>query len=173
MIYGFAKQSGGHASVYSEEGRGTTVNLYLPRYVLPAEASDAPARADPVEPGAGQLILAVEDDERVRRLTVSRLQQLGYRVLQAASGAEALETIAAHPDIDLLFTDLIMPGGLSGYDLSARVRNLYPRIRILLTSGYAEELVNSDRPPGEQFRVLRKPYRQADLARAIEDALER
>lgn len=173
MIYGFAKQSGGHATIYSEEGRGTTVNIYLPRYISPADAAEAEASSAAVGQGEGQLILAVEDDERVRRLTVSRLQQLGYRVLEAASGAEALEVIAAEPGIDLLFTDLAMPGGMSGYDLSAEVRNLYPDIRILLTSGYAEELANSDRLPGEQFRVLRKPYRQADLARAIEDALRR
>ena len=172
MIYGFAKQSGGHASIESEEGKGTVVNIYLPRHRAEGEADGLEVHAEPARDGVGQLIVAVEDDERVRRLTVSRLTQLGYRVLPAASGAEALQILATEPGVHLLFTDLVMPGGMSGYELSARVRSLYPAIRVLLTSGYAEELAKGGNLAAEQFKVLRKPYRQAELAIAIGDVLK-
>jgi len=173
MIYGFAKQSGGHATIYSEEGKGTTVNIYLPRHRT-EEPADVSGDLDPdADNGMGQVILAVEDDERVRRLTVTRLGQLGYRVLAAASGAEALEILAREHNVDLLFTDIMMPGGISGYELGARVRDLYPDLPVLLTSGYAEELANSEQLAAEQLKVLRKPYRQADLAQAIAEALKR
>ena len=172
MVYGFAKQSGGHAAVESEEGKGTVVSIYLPRHRVDGDASGLEGAADPAQAGAGQVIVAVEDDERVRRLTVSRLTQLGYRVLPAGSGAEALQILASEPEVHLLFTDLVMPGGMSGYELSTRVRSLYPEIRVLLTSGYAEELAKGDHL-AEQFKVLRKPYRQAELAAAVEDVLKR
>jgi CheY-like chemotaxis protein len=172
MVYGFAKQSGGHAAIESEDGKGTVVSIYLPRHRADGEASGLGGAADPAQAGAGQLIVAVEDDERVRRLTVSRLTQLGYRVLPAGSGAEALQILATEPEVHLLFTDLVMPGGMSGYELSTVVRSLYPDIRVLLTSGYAEELAKGDHLAAEQFKVLRKPYRQAELAAAIEDVLK-
>ncbi|WP_087006301.1 response regulator [Rhizobium sullae] len=165
MIYGFAKQSGGHASIYSEEGKGTTVNIYLLRHVTADAAIEANSPDAAAASGDGECILAVEDDDRVRRLTVARLKQLGYRVLEAENGAEALGILAFNPDIDLLFTDLVMPGSISGYQLC-------PGLKALLTSGYAEELVQSDRLGGENLKVLRKPYRQTDLAKAIGEALK-
>ncbi|WP_404404606.1 PAS domain S-box protein [Pelagibacterium halotolerans] len=171
MIYGFVKQSGGHATIYSEAEKGTTVNLYLPRYREQGEAlergEDAVATL-----GNGELVLAVEDDERVRRLTVTRLKELGYNVLEAGSGAEALAVLAANPDVDLLFSDLVMPGGMSGYELCNKARALYPNVRALLTSGYAEELTRSDALAEAHLKVLRKPYRMADLAEAVAGALK-
>ena len=169
MIYGFAKQSGGLATIDSVEGKGTTVTIYLPRHrVEPVRLGEADA-ADAMQ-GGGQVILAVEDDERVRKLTVTRLSQLGYTVLAAASGAEALELLKSKA-VDLLFTDVVMPGGMSGYALRQQVRTLYPQMPVLLTSGYAEELAGN-RTAEEDIRVLRKPYRMADLAAAIEDAIK-
>ena len=171
MIYGFAKQSGGHASISSAESEGTTVNIFLPRY-RQEPVSVAPTDVQMAAPaGAGRVILAVEDDERVRKLTVSRLTRLGYRVLAAANGAEALDILRVEPAVTLLFTDLVMPGGMSGYELSAKVRTLYPAMRILLTSGYADVLANSEQLAAEQLKVLRKPYREAELANAIGDIL--
>jgi CheY-like chemotaxis protein len=171
MVYGFVKQSGGHVSIYSELGYGTTFNLYFPRAdgasVMPEIAKtkrrvDAPVRGT---------VLVVEDDERVRQLTVTRLKIIGYQVLEASDGAKALDILARGDPVDLVFTDLIMPGGLSGWDVVTRAREMRPGIRVLLTSGYAEELVHGDNLQRERLRVLRKPYRQADLVVALQDAL--
>jgi PAS domain S-box-containing protein len=170
MVYGFARQSGGHATIYSELGMGTTIRIYLPRHYLPAAAEAAVAAPEAMTLGSGQTILVVEDDPRVRRLTLARLGDLGYQVVEATNGAEALDVLSASTGIQLVFTDLVMPD-MSGYELAARVRQLYPHISLLLTSGYAEEFANSDRLFSEQLRLLRKPYRLADLAEAIHGAI--
>lgn len=171
MVYGFVKQSGGHATIYSETGVGTTVNLYLPR--ADADGIEPGPQDDdrPVEPVDGEVVLVVEDDQRVRALTVSRLKLLGYSVLEACDGPTALEILGGHAHIDLLFTDLVMPGGLSGRDIVERARQVHPRIKVLLSSGYAEELIQGDERTGATFRVLRKPYRQAELARVLREIL--
>jgi PAS domain S-box-containing protein len=171
MIYGFAKQSGGHATIYSEPGRGTTVNIYLPRHGSAEPQVDA---IDDVEPAlVGRTILVVEDDPRVRRLTVNRLETLGYATLVAGDAHEALAILSSGAALDLVFTDLVMPGGLSGYELAHRVATQWPDLPVLLTSGYADELVRRDADAISHLKVLSKPYRQADLAKAIADALER
>ncbi len=169
MIHGFAKQSGGMTTIYSEEGAGTRVTIYLPRHRAEDEAVSVPSDAASGPLGAGQLILAVEDDDRLRKLTVARLEQLGYAVVAAGSGPEALALLAANPDVQLVFTDLVMPGGMTGYELAAHVRSTYPQIRVLLTSGYAEVLANGEHLAADQLKVLRKPYRQMELAQAIGD----
>jgi PAS domain S-box-containing protein len=170
MIYGFARQSGGLATIDSAEGQGTVVTIYLPRHGFePVQLGDDSAEA--ALPGQGQVILAVEDDGRVRKLTVARLTQLGYTVLSASSGADALEQLAANDRVHLLFSDVVMPGGMSGYQLRARVLDLHPHIPVLLTSGYAEELVGGEAVRDRNLRILRKPYRMADLAAAIQEAL--
>lgn len=170
MIYGFAKQSEGHASIYSEPGRGTTVNIYLPRHgEMPAQTAEA-AEAEPAQ--TGQIILVVEDDARVRRLTVNRLDSLGYRTLMAADAHEALAILGSGAEVDLVFTDLVMPGGISGYELAHRVAANWPRLPVLLTSGYADELVRRDADAIAHLKVLSKPYRLADLASAISEILE-
>ena len=172
MIYGFAKQSGGHVTIYSEIGKGTTVNLYLPRLETEADEAGSDEPDLPVEETAGGCILVVEDDPRIRRLTRTRLESLGYDVLQAENGPEALSQMEQHGRaVDLVFTDLVMPGGMSGYDLCAVVRERYPGVRLLLTSGYAEETVHAQKLAEEQLAILRKPYRQSELARAISDVL--
>lgn len=172
MIYGFAKQSGGHATIYSEVGKGTTVNLYLPRSVADAAATAGPKADGRPLPGHGEVVLVVEDDERVRRLTRSRLEMLGYKVVEAASGPEALQILDTYEPVDLLFSDLVMPGGLSGLDLCRKVREIRPELPMLLTSGYAAELIESDAVLELGLTVLRKPYRQIDLARTFRLVLD-
>lgn len=169
MVYGFAKQSGGHVTIDSEVDRGTAINLYLPRHEE-AAARDAGIE-DEIDAmgGAGQPILVVEDDERVRRLTVERLRLLDYEVVDAASGREALDILESGRRIDLIVSDLVMPGGIDGAELAGIVAERFPGIRVLLTSGYSEDLVRSAHPG--PTRILRKPYRQAELAKAVASAL--
>lgn len=172
MVYGFAKQSGGYAAIYSESGTGTTINLYLPRYLNSGEELSGISDDSHLPRGKGELVLAVEDDDRVRRLTTTRLKDLGYRVIAASDGAEALKSLEAEPAVQLVFTDLVMPGGMSGYDLCQQVRARWPGVPVLLTSGYAEEVINSDRLAAENLRLLRKPYRQSRLARSLRQAMD-
>ncbi|HWB45968.1 MAG TPA: PAS domain S-box protein [Hyphomicrobiaceae bacterium] len=170
MVYGFVKQSGGHVTIYSEVGHGTTFNLYFPRVdgVAPGAAVRVKGTADPE---ARETILVVEDDERVRQLTITRLKLIGYQVLEASDGPTALEILKTGNSVDLVFTDLIMPGGMSGREVAARARELRPGIRVLLTSGYAEELVQGESLERERLRVLRKPYHQAELVSTLREVL--
>jgi PAS domain S-box-containing protein len=169
MIYGFAKQSGGHATIYSEIGRGTTVNIYLPRHGTGAAQSE---EQDETGTGiAGKTVLVVEDDSRVRKLTVNRLESLDYATLVAADAHEAIAILESGAEIDLVFTDLVMPGGISGYELARRVAESRPDLPVLLTSGYADELVRRDADAIAHLKVLGKPYRLAELAQAIAEAL--
>ncbi len=171
-IYGFARQSGGNITIYSELGRGTTVNLYLPRAKTAGARAESPAAAAAARANAGEAVLVVEDDDRVRRLTATRLKQLGYRVHEAANGQAALAVLAETPGIDLVFSDLVMPGGMSGLDLAKQVRAEYPGTRLVLTSGYSAELIGREKVDGLGLRVLRKPYQQAQLARILREALD-
>jgi PAS domain S-box-containing protein len=171
MVYGFAKQSGGHVTIYSEVGHGTTINLYLPRADGGSLSAAAGSKEADLETRARETVLVVEDDVRVRRLTTKRLTQMGYQVLEASDGPSALNLLRSGSHVDLVFTDLIMPGGLSGRDVAIRAREMRPGIRVLLTSGYAEELVRGDDLQREQLKVLRKPYQQAELAAALRDVL--
>lgn len=170
-IYGFVKQSGGHATIYSEVGSGTTVNIYLPKASgEQPEVEPADPEAPPVR-GRGERILVVEDDARVRRLTRSRLEALGYVVAEAASGPEAIGMFATVKP-DLVFSDLVMPGGMSGLDVCRKVKDTSPGTRLLLTSGYSAELLDSEEVRRLALRVLRKPYRQAELARFVRETLD-
>lgn len=171
MVYGFAKQSRGNATIYSEVGTGTTVNIYLPRHVPDRHAKTATGEQAPLARGAGETILVVEDDTKVRTLTVRRLSALGYLVVEAENGPDAVKRIQDIDELSLLFTDLVMPGGMTGYDLVEVARRMRPGLKVLLTSGYAEDLLNADRLTDLQVRLLRKPYRQTDLATAIRRAL--
>lgn len=171
MVYGFAKQSGGHVTLYSEVDLGTTINLYLPRAGGDSIAPSANKIKGGVDLHAGETILVVEDDERVRQLTIKRLKMIGYEVLEASDGPRALDILRGSSPVDLVFTDLIMPGGLSGREVAIQARQLKPGIKVLLTSGYAEELVHGDELQREQLKVLRKPYQQADLIAALRDVL--
>jgi PAS domain S-box-containing protein len=170
MVYGFVKQSGGHLTLYSEVGQGTTINLYFPRS-NGAPSVPAAERKGHVDPQARETILVVEDDERVRQLTIRRLTMIGYQVVEAGDGPTALDILRREQAIDLVFTDLIMPGGLSGREVAIQARQLRPGIKVLLTSGYADELVRGDDLQRERLTVLRKPYQLADLVAALRDIL--
>jgi PAS domain S-box-containing protein len=163
MVYGFVKQSRGHIELYSEIGHGTTVKLYLPRAPEAARAVTAPAPIGADMVGHGERILVVEDDARVRRLTVTRLQDLGYVALEAEDGAAALRILADDPQIDLLFTDMVMPGSLTGIELAHLAKERRPKLAVIITSGYAEpDSVAQGLAEGAVW--LRKPYTASDLA---------
>lgn len=170
MVYGFVRQSGGHATIYSEPGLGTTVSLYFPA------TTDAPVpTAIPPEPataahGNGQTILVVEDDDAVRRLSIARIEALGYRTLSASNADEALAVLDKHRDVDAMFADIVMPGMMNGVSLAQRVRSERPDIAILLTSGFAPDV---DGGKAAEFGLLQKPYRQADLATRLRILLAR
>ncbi len=170
-VYGFVKQSGGNATIETETGRGTTVHLYLPRFV----SDEARTRSDAAKetPAAiGETVLVVEDNPQLRALSLERLRLLGYHVIEADSGPRALAVLEGGEKIDLIFSDVVMPGGMTGYDLACRAQELHPPVKILLTSGYDAETASARDMNGTPFKVLRKPYRQADLARAIREVLE-
>jgi signal transduction histidine kinase len=170
MVYGFMKQSAGHISIYSEPGHGTTVKLYLPR----AARGDDPAVDAPELPavtGGAEIVLVVEDDELVRRYACTELRSLGYRVLDADCGASALQIVERREDIELLFTDVVMPGGMSGRALADAARRLRPGLRVLYTSGYTENAIVHHGRLDAGVMLLAKPYRRAELARAIRAAL--
>ncbi len=170
MVYGFVKQSGGHIKLYSEPGEGTTVKLYFPRSLQEATAMPE-LRRDAVAQGQGEHILAVEDDTLVRDQVVALLDGMGYRVTSAASGADAMRIIQGDEAIDLLFTDVIMPGGMNGRQLAEAACALRPGLRVLFTSGYTENaIVHHGRlDPGVQ--LLSKPYRRAELAAKVRKVL--
>jgi PAS domain S-box-containing protein len=172
MVFGFIKQSGGHLKIYSEPGHGTTVKLYVPRATR--AGGDARRQADADMPrGAAERLLVVEDDRLVRNHVAAQLRELGYHVTVAAHAAEALDVLAGPAAFDLLFTDVVMPGGLLGPALAEQARRLRPGLRVLFTSGYTENgIVHHGRvDPG--VLLLTKPYRRRELAEKVRLALER
>jgi PAS domain S-box-containing protein len=172
MVYGFVKQSGGHVQIYSEVERGTTVRIYLPAKEERQAVEAAPSipRADGSN---GETILVVEDDERVRRVSVRRLTELGYRIIEADSGPTALTIIDRGEPVDLVFTDVVMPGGMTGIELAHAVRERRPGLRILFTSGYAEPAIATGDVLTSNADWLGKPYRTADLALKVRTLLDR
>jgi PAS domain S-box-containing protein len=172
VIYGFVKQSGGHVTAYSEVGKGTTVNLYLPRVTANAERQAAAKKATSAAPEIGETILLVEDNTDVRTVTARRLRNLGYSVIEAANAAQAIETLGSGKRIDLVFSDVVMPGGMSGFELAQWLRSNLPGMRILLTSGFAEDVARAGEAPVSDLDILRKPYSGAELARALRKAID-
>jgi PAS domain S-box-containing protein len=168
MVFGFMKQSGGHINVYSEVGVGTTFRLYLPQAVGAAGATVA-GEAGAVH-GGPETVLAVEDNPGLRALVVKQLTGLGYRCFEAENGPAAL-AILERETVDLLFTDVIMPGGMSGYELGREAKSRWPAIKVLLTSGFPEEKINGNAQPPWNMRLLIKPYRKEDLARTLREVL--
>ena len=169
MVFGFVKQSGGLIRLESTLGLGTTVRMYLPR-ALVAAAVGGGAPVLPA-PGGRETILLVEDDELVRRYAHDQLVALGYRVITASNGREGLEVVRHRDDIELLFTDVVMPGGMNGADLAEAVRELRPHLPVLFTSGYAENAIVHDGRLAPDVQLLKKPYQRLELARAIRLAL--
>jgi CheY-like chemotaxis protein len=174
MVYGFAKQSGGHVRIESGVGEGASVFMYLPVAQAseePATKGEATLQDDTPATGGSEKILIVEDEPQLRRFVHQQLRGLGYEVLEAEAGAPALDMLHANPEIDLLFTDLLMPGGMSGFDLVQRAREFLPDLRVLLTTGYAAE--TDDMIANIKEPILKKPYKKQQLAQALRSVLER
>lgn len=175
-VHGFVRQSGGRLEIASAPGRGTTVRLLFPMAPAEGDASPPPSKAEAVRivRDGTAAVLAVDDDASVLDLAVHHLTSLGYRVLAARSGEEALEVLKGPEGarVDLLFTDILMPGGMNGLVLAEHARKLRPGLRVLYATGYSDHLV-ADAPPADGADALAKPYRQTDLAARVRVALDR
>ncbi|MEY8098933.1 PAS domain S-box protein [Falsihalocynthiibacter sp. S25ZX9] len=173
LVYGFVKQSGGHLTIYSEVKKGTTINLYFPALIGADELKTLTETVDHKfqNIGAGRRVLVVEDDPRVLRLSQTRLLALDFECITATSGDIAWDILQARDDIDLVFTDLVMPGKLSGYDLAKNVTKHRPDVHVMVTSGFSEGVLLGGRVR-EEFKILRKPYRQAELVEALQAVLD-
>jgi CheY-like chemotaxis protein len=169
MVYGFVKQSGGHVKIYSEPGHGTTVKLYLPRTHDVEDVNVVPEAGSIV--GGAETILVAEDDEQVRTIVVEMLTELGYRVLKANDAASALAIIDSGMPIDLLFTDVVMPGPLRSPELARKARERLPNIAVLFTSGYTENSIVHGGRLDTGVELLGKPYTREALARKIRHVL--
>jgi PAS domain S-box-containing protein len=168
MVYGFVKQSGGHIKIYSEVGHGTSIKLYLP----PAQGQAISAHASaPPDSGGSETILVVEDDSLVRGFVVSQLKTLGYKTLVAANSKEALAHLEQGASFELLFTDVVMPGGMTGRELAEAILKERPAIKVLYTSGYTDNSIVHHGRLDEGVLLLTKPYRKPELARMIRLAL--
>jgi signal transduction histidine kinase len=170
MVYGFAKQSHGHVKIYSELGHGTSVKLYIPKADQESELSNQEATLIADLQGS-EFILLVEDNAPVREFAKAQLLYLGYRVVEAANGKDALAVLREHNDIDLLFTDVVMPGGLNGRELALEARKLYPSLKVLFCSGYAESAILHMGLMDKDVQLLNKPYSRLQLARRIRGML--
>lgn len=172
QVYGFVRQSGGHVKIYSEEGQGTAIKIYLPRYFGPAEIAAAPEAAEDLPRGRpGELILVVEDEDQVRRMSVDALQELGYDVLEASGGEAALALIRERADIRLLFTDVVMPD-INGRQLADQAQALRPALPVLYTTGYTRNAVVHNGVVDSDVFFIPKPFTIEQLARKLRAVLD-
>ena len=168
QVYGFTRQSGGTTAISSAPGTGTSVTIYLPRGIAASgDSAVEPGAGDDVAPAGSEAILLVEDNAEVKAVAGMLLQQLGYRVNAVDNAAAALDLLAEGKSVDLVFSDVVMPGEMDGLALARRIRTDYPHIPVLLTTGYAKAASQA-----KGFPILRKPYRLTNLSRAIRDAIE-
>jgi PAS domain S-box-containing protein len=170
MVYGFVKQSGGHVKIYSEQGHGTTIRIYLPR-VREEEDLETNVDAGPAK-GGTETILVAEDDEEVRTTVVEMLSDLGYRVLKAKDAQNALAIVESGVPIDMLFTDVVMPGSLRSTELARKARERLPAIAVLFTSGYTDNAIVHSGRLDEGIELLSKPYTHEALARKVRYVLQ-
>jgi len=171
-VYGTVQQSGGFVAICSAVAKGTSVHLYFPKADPGPRESDATPTAIEAPLGKGELILIIEDNDNVREATVRRLQSLNYAVLGARTGPEAIKLLQTGKPVALVFADIVMPGGMTGYDVAEWVRTSKPGLKVLLTSGYTNmqaALNDADRAA----EVLTKPYTREQLAQALREALDR
>jgi len=172
QVYGFVKQSGGHVKIYSEPGEGTSVKIYLPRL----HSEEATTIEEPVpKPARGngtETVLVVEDDDDVRKYTRGVLGELGYRVIEAANGTNALDIIEQEPEIQLLFTDVGLPGGMNGRQLADKARRRRPGLKVLFTTGYARNAIVHEGRLGPGVQLITKPFTYAALATKLRDILD-
>jgi signal transduction histidine kinase len=172
QVYGFVKQSGGHVRIYSEVGQGTTVKIYLPRMLRKESIGQLLDPQIAPEGTLAETILVTEDDPDVRTYSVEILQELGYRVIEAPDGPSSLQLLESHPQVDLLFTDVVLPGGMTGAQLAAQARGRWPNLKVLFTTGYARNaIVHHGRlDPGVQ--LITKPFTVAELAVRVREVLD-
>jgi signal transduction histidine kinase len=173
MVYGFVKQSGGHIKIYSEPGEGTTVKMYLPRLQGTADEHTEAALPVSIEAAGDETILVCEDDEDVRAYSAEVLGELGYKVLEAADGPSALAVLNAHGHVDLLFTDVVLPAGMTGAVLAREAAKLQPGIKTLFTTGYARNAIVHHGRLDAGVDLITKPFSYSDLAARVRDVLDR
>ena len=171
MVYGFAKQSNGHVTIYSEISHGTTIKLYLPRSMEVAAPKNAKFNRTESRRGS-QRILVVEDDENVRQASVGILHSQGYEVVEASDGKEAIKHLQGDQPFDLLFTDVVLPGGMNGMEIAAQAKRLQPNIKILYTSGYAEHALVHNGRLDHGVALVNKPYRRTELLDKVQAMLD-
>ncbi len=171
VIYGFVHQSGGHVTLQSEIGKGTNVTIYLPRAAEKGAKAEVPKRPQGSNASHGETVLLVEDNEDVRAVTARRLRRLGYKVEMADNAPRAIDILRAGTAVDLVFSDIVMPGGLSGLDLAQWIRVRLPHMPVLLTTGYAEEMEKAHEMGLGDIEIIRKPYASDDLAVALRKVL--
>jgi len=172
QVFGFVKQSGGNVKIYSEPGKGTTIKVYLPRYTGEIKVAGAPEPHTLIPRGnVGEIVLVVEDERRLREVTVAGLRELGYTIVHAHDGANALLKLDQHPEISCLFTDMIMPG-MSGRQLADEATRRRPDLKVLFTTGYARESVVHNQSLAQGVSFLPKPYTLDDLALKMRAVLE-
>ncbi len=168
-IYGFVKQSNGNVMIYSEPERGTTVNVYLPQYATMQALTESKAEYAPAQSRPGETILVVEDNPDVRDVAVRRLKRVGYRVIEAETAVDAIEQLTNGLIVDAVFSDVVMPGGQSGFDLALWIAGNRPGVAVVLTSGFSEDVMPG--PGADHLQVLRKPYSQKDLETQLRIAI--
>jgi signal transduction histidine kinase/ActR/RegA family two-component response regulator len=171
QVYGFAKESGGQVSIYSEIGSGTTVKLYLPKSIEAYRDADKRSVKPREMAGGDETVLVVEDDDVVLRTAAETVTDLGYQVLMAHNGREALQILKESGKIDLLFSDIVMPGGINGVQLAIEARRLKPSLKVLLTSGYTAAVLTDKHGLPKEFPILGKPYRRDELAANLREII--
>jgi CheY-like chemotaxis protein len=165
QVYGFARSAGGHVRIESTVGEGTTVRLYLPRSAERPRVVDATPPVTPLAPARGhETVLIVEDDAEVLAIAMENVRALGYRVLTAVDAARALDLLRGEEPVDILFSDVVMPGAMNGAQLAVEARRLRPRLKILLTSGYTAAALSREHGLPQDLEFLSKPYRRDELA---------
>jgi PAS domain S-box-containing protein len=170
MVYGFVKQSQGHVTVDSTPGMGTTVTLYLPKTAHLHDADEETGRDETIPTGSGRILL-VEDDEQLLKLILAMLSELGYHVLCARNGTDAIHILRSDTAVDLIFSDILMPHGMNGVDLAREARRLRNGIKVLLTSGHTGDVLTRYGALNNEFAVISKPFYRADLARSLRSVL--
>jgi CheY-like chemotaxis protein len=173
QVYGFVRQSNGHVRIYSELGEGMTIKIYLPRLIgSDEEPAEMPAKSPAMVRGAGETILVVEDEPDLRTYTTEALRDLGYRVVEAGEAREALDVFEQHPEIELLFTDVVLTGGMNGHALSDEVSRRRPGLPVLFTTGYTSNAIVHHGRLDPGMHLIGKPFTYAELASKVRRLLD-
>ena len=172
MVYGFVKQTGGYLNLHSEDGAGTTIKVYLPRSTEETEEAVQPSATIDEPQGDGENILVVEDDASVRELTVNLLGGLGYKTLEAGDAQSALDVLKKTDQIDLLLSDVVLPGSMNGVQLSCEAKNIHANLNVLFMSGYTENALINNNKQDSGVELLEKPFTRLQLAQKVSQMLQ-